>query len=399
MSRDYAIVAEHVHKNFRLPHDKVTTVKGIFTGLLRKGFTAKKYEVQHALKDVSFSVKKGEFLGIVGRNGSGKSTLLKLIAGVYQPTKGSIQTRGRIVPFIELGVGFNAELTGRDNVYLNGAILGFSKNEVDKKYAEIVAFAELERFMDQKLKNYSSGMQVRLAFSVATILAKSDILLIDEVLAVGDASFQRKCYEYFNDLKKANKTVVFVTHDMSAVREYCDRAILIENSEIVFEGTAAEAATKYTRLFNGEIEDDTSDSEVNTWGDKQVVLKDFALTKKNPGRQKEITFKTIVRAQGEVDDPIIGFMIKSPSGAPLVGTNTKLERIAIGKLHKKEQVVLEWTVPNIFADGTYSIDVAINHKDGIGVYEWSEGIGRFTVQKDTHVPFSIAPEMRVVRKK
>src|ERR1700742_3610312 len=181
---EVAISAQHVYKNFVLPHEKVNSVKSLFTSLFRK--RSKSSETQHALRDISFEIKEGEFFGIVGRNGSGKSTLLKILAGIYQPTKGSIATHGKLVPFIELGVGFNPELTGRENVYLNGALLGFSRRQIDDMYEDIVRFAELERFMDQKLKNYSSGMQVRLAFSMAT-RAEADILLVDEVLAVGDA--------------------------------------------------------------------------------------------------------------------------------------------------------------------------------------------------------------------
>ena len=176
MADETVIKVEHVSKDFLLPHEKVNSIKSLFTGAARRGKGGK--DTQHALKDISVEIKKGEFFGIVGRNGSGKSTLLKILAGIYQPTEGSIQTYGKLVPFIELGVGFNPELTGRENVYLNGAMLGFSEKEVKAMYQDIVSFAELERFMDQKLKNYSSGMQVRLAFSMAT-RAEADILLID----------------------------------------------------------------------------------------------------------------------------------------------------------------------------------------------------------------------------
>ena len=213
MSNDIAISVKNVSKNFALPHEKADSVKSVFVNPFNKN--RRKFEVQHALSDISFDIPKGEFFGIVGRNGSGKSTLLKIIAGIYVPNSGSVTVNGRLVPFIELGVGFNPELTGRENVYLNGALMGFSEKEVNRKYEAIVDFAEIERFMDQKLKNYSSGMQVRLAFSVATILADSEVLLIDEVLAVGDADFQRKCFEYFKKLKKDKKTVIFVSHDMS----------------------------------------------------------------------------------------------------------------------------------------------------------------------------------------
>ena len=183
MNEEIAIQISNVSKSFKLPHEKKTSVKSVFTDLFSaKGKATKKL----ALKNINFEIKKGEFFGIVGRNGSGKSTLLKIIAGIYQPTEGSVEVRGKLVPFIELGVGFNPELTGRENVYLNGAILGFSNKKIDKNYRKIVEFAELEDFMDQKLKNYSSGMQVRLAFACAT-MAEADVLLVDEVLAVGDA--------------------------------------------------------------------------------------------------------------------------------------------------------------------------------------------------------------------
>ena len=246
MSNDKTVVkVENVSKEFRLPHEMNNSLKSLIIHPFRKRSTV---ERQKALEDVSFEIKDGEFFGILGRNGSGKSTLLKLLAGIYQPTSGDIKLDGKLVPFIELGVGFNPELTGRENVYLNGALLGFSKKEIDARYKDIVEFAELHDFMDQKLKNYSSGMQVRLAFSVAT-RAEADILLIDEVLAVGDAEFQRKCFNHFKSLKKRGVTVVFVTHDMKAVEEYCDRAILVEGGNITSEGTASIVAKEYMRLF------------------------------------------------------------------------------------------------------------------------------------------------------
>jgi ABC-2 type transport system ATP-binding protein len=246
MADNIVISVKRVSKNFRLPHEMNNSLKTLIVHPFQKRGSV---EVQHALKDISFEVKQGEFFGILGRNGSGKSTLLKILAEIYVPTKGEVKVQGKLVPFIELGVGFNPELTGRENVYLNGALLGFSKKEIDEKYNDIVEFAELEDFMDQRLKNYSSGMQVRLAFSVAT-RAEADVLLIDEVLAVGDADFQRKCFDYFRSLKVTGKTVIFVTHDMHAVREYCDRAIVVESSKLVFEGSADEAADRYLKLFS-----------------------------------------------------------------------------------------------------------------------------------------------------
>jgi len=236
-----AIVVRNVHKDFMRPHLRQSTIKSKVLGMFRRSQTL---ELQHVLDGVSFEVRRGEFFGIVGRNGSGKSTLMKIMAGIYTCTSGEVSVTGRIMPFIELGVGFHPELSGRENVYLNGALFGFSTKEVDAMYEDIVSFAELEDAMDQKLKNYSSGMQVRIAFSVAT-RAQADILLIDEVLAVGDAAFREKCYEHFHTLKKRGTTIVFVTHDMNDVREFCDRAILVEEGRIAAEGGAEEIAAKY----------------------------------------------------------------------------------------------------------------------------------------------------------
>lgn len=243
---DIAIKVSNLHKSFKLPTEQAFGLKQAFFNRLRgiKGYTEQK-----VLKGLNFEVKKGEFIGIVGRNGSGKSTLLKILAGIYYPEKGNITINGELVPFIELGVGFNPELTGRENVYMNGALLGFSNEEMDKMYKDIWEFAELERFQDQKLKNYSSGMQVRLAFSIA-IRARGDILLLDEVLAVGDAAFQQKCADYFRSLKDKNQTVVLVTHSMENVRKFCTRAILIDNGHIVKSGDPKEIADSYTKLWS-----------------------------------------------------------------------------------------------------------------------------------------------------
>ena len=240
-----AIKVTDVHKSFRLPTERASGLKqAIFNSL--KGI--KGYTEHQVLKGIDFEVHAGEFLGIVGRNGSGKSTLLKILAQIYYPEQGSIEVNGTLVPFIELGVGFNPELTGRENVYLNGALLGFSRAEMSAMYDEIVRFAELEPFMDAKLKNYSSGMQVRLAFSIA-IRAKGDILILDEVLAVGDAEFQQKCNDYFASLH-GSQTVILVTHSMDNVRRFCDRAILIEDGKIATEGSPEDVAKAYEGLWS-----------------------------------------------------------------------------------------------------------------------------------------------------
>ncbi|MBQ3325651.1 ABC transporter ATP-binding protein [Candidatus Saccharibacteria bacterium] len=244
LNDEIAVKVTDLKKSFKLPTERAWGLKqAIFNRL--KG--VKGYKQQEVLRGISFEVKKGEFLGIVGRNGSGKSTLLKLLSEIYTPDSGSVKINGTLVPFIELGVGFNPELTGRENVYLNGALLGFSNSEMDKMYEEIVKFAELEQFMDQKLKNYSSGMQVRLAFSIA-IRAHGDILILDEVLAVGDAAFQEKCNDYFKSLR-GNQTVILVTHSMENVLKFCDRAILIEEGKIACEGKPEKVTKAYTALW------------------------------------------------------------------------------------------------------------------------------------------------------
>lgn len=242
MEKEAAVKVEHVRKSFKLPTESTTSLKRTMVNFF-KGI--KGYREQEVLRDISFSVNKGDFFGIVGRNGSGKSTLLKIISQIYVPEEGSVKVDGKLVSFIELGVGFNPELTGRENVFLNGAMLGFSETEVAEMYDDIVEFAELKDFMNQKLKNYSSGMQVRLAFSVA-IQAKSDILVLDEVLAVGDEAFQRKCNDYFMQARADKKTIILVTHSMEAVRKYCNRALMIDKGEIKVLGTPDEVANQYS---------------------------------------------------------------------------------------------------------------------------------------------------------
>lgn len=239
MSNEAAIQVDHVSKTFKIPHEKISSLRGAFVSAFRK----KTYEEFRALDNVSFEVKKGEFFGIIGRNGSGKSTLLKILAGIYQPDGGKVHIDGLISPFLELGIGFNPELSGRDNVYLNATVLGMTRKQIDQKFNAIVAFSELERFIDQKLNRYSSGMQVRLAFSVA-IHANREILLMDEVLAVGDINFQRKCYAYFTQMK-GKKTIMFVSHDMENMNKFCDRALLLRNGKIMKIGKTEEVADEY----------------------------------------------------------------------------------------------------------------------------------------------------------
>lgn len=409
MYDDVAINVKNVHKSFILPHEKKSSIKSLFTSL---GKTKKRtYEVQHALRNISFEVKKGEFFGIVGRNGSGKSTLLKIIAGIYQPNHGNVGIDGRLVPFIELGVGFNPELTGRENIYLNGALMGFSDKEVEEKYDSIVDFAELERFMDQKLKNYSSGMQVRLAFSAATILADSEILLIDEVLAVGDANFQRKCFEYFKKLKKLKKTVVFVSHDMSAVREYCDRAILIEKNKIVFSGSAEEAAREYTKMFLPEVYDQELDREKQKeheldkiknkgkWGAGGVTISEVKTSKGvyDFAADDSIQLSYTVHAdrEGYTDDLVLGLSIKDGTDRVICGTNSDIIQYKDKILMTSSQATVKamWTLPNIFGAGEYTVEPAVASASSGELLEWWDDAVRFRVVNEYTTPYVVSPKM------
>jgi ABC-type polysaccharide/polyol phosphate transport system ATPase subunit len=241
------IKVQSLSKTFKIPLENRYTFKENLVELFRPA----KYEKIRALDDVSFEVQEGEFLGIIGPNGSGKSTLLKVLAKILVPDKGVLEIEGKISPFLELGVGFNMDLTARENVYQNGIILGLSHRQVDERFDKIIEFSELEKFVDTKMKNFSSGMHVRLAFSVA-IQVDADILLMDEVLAVGDMHFQAKCFDIFNKYKEQKKTIILVTHDMGAVQNYCTRAIFLNNGRIMKDGNPSEVVGEYTKFATGQ---------------------------------------------------------------------------------------------------------------------------------------------------
>ena len=342
MSEDVAIKVENVSKTFRLPHEKNTSLKGTVINFWRQNRT---YEKQRALEAISFEVKKGEFFGIIGRNGSGKSTLLKMLAGIYATSSGQVHVRGKMTPFIELGVGFSPELTGRENVFLNGALLGFNRSQMTAMYDDIVSFAELERFMDQKLKNYSSGMQVRLAFSIA-IKAKGDILLLDEVLAVGDAAFQQKCYDYFEELKQKKKTVVFVTHDMTAVRRFCTRCIYITDGELIKEGSPFEIAETYIEENMNSIQESAASDKPKTSSSHKV---DAAIS----GRTDHDLTLSVAYDSKDKEGMYIGISIIK-DGVSVAEISTSLDKPLIGS-----GKVVYYLDTTIFNEGVYFIDAAL----------------------------------------
>lgn len=382
---EFAIKAENVSKVFKLPHEKNSSIKSVFVNLLSR---QKGFELQRALDDLSFEIKKGEFFGIVGRNGSGKSTLLKLLAGIYTPSSGQVRVLGSLTPFIELGVGFNPELTGRENVFLNGALLGFSRKEMKLMYKDIVEFAELNRFMDQKLKNYSSGMQVRLAFSIA-IQAKSDILILDEVLAVGDLDFQKKCYNYFTSLKQASQTVVIVTHDMSAIRRYCTRAAIINDGKLIHIGNPDEIAKLYEEINLRHAEkrlDSVSVGKRKRQGNGDALIvraQTINARTKRPqntfNASEQIGVRLTFKAKKAITDPSVGFIFQNELDFTVFATNNHELRQNTKAMRPGEELVLEAEIDNVFTDGEYTITCAIESEDLLTVYDRIEYIHKFMV--------------------
>lgn len=366
MSDQIAIKVENVSKTFKLPHEKVSSIKSAVINFYKRKRT---YEKQQVLNDVSFEIKKGEFFGIVGRNGSGKSTLLKLLAGIYSPDSGQIHINGKLTPFIELGVGFSPELTGRENVFLNGSLLGFSRKEMEKMYDDIVEFAELERFMDQKLKNYSSGMQVRLAFSIA-IRAKTDILVLDEVLAVGDEAFQIKCRNYFREIKRKGITVILVTHDMNAIKEHCDRALLLSQGEITEQGLPTQIALSYLE------QNYTSNSKTKTKKQNNnisIIEASIDKAKVDPGSKIDIAARYINEDKNEIS---FGFQIYTQSGSYCYGTNTKIAKVK-NTNHQKGNMKISFRAN--FVPGIYYINLAIMDEQAKDILSYHTNILQFEI--------------------
>lgn len=344
-----AILVDHVSKMYKLydrPMDRLKESLGLSK--------QKKYKEHFALKDVSFQVQRGETVGIIGTNGSGKSTILKIITGVLNPTGGSVQVNGRISALLELGAGFNQEYSGIENVYLNGTMIGFSREEIDAKLDEILRFADIGDFVYQPVKTYSSGMFVRLAFAIA-INIDPEILIVDEALSVGDVFFQAKCYRKFEEFKEMGKTILFVSHDLSSIGKYCDRVVLLNNGVKLAEGGAKEMVNLYRKVLVNQYEDEPSDEgaetgedpgagsdtlmkeklnlnpEVLEYGSKLAEITDFAI-QDDAGNitnliEKGQTFsvKMRVQFQEDISEPIFAFTIKDLKGTEITGTNTMYE--------------------------------------------------------------------------
>jgi ABC-2 type transport system ATP-binding protein len=355
--REVAIEVRDLSKRFLIPMQRVDTLKERFA----QPFSGRAYRALDALDGVSFDVERGEFFGVVGRNGSGKSTLLKLLASIYRADSGSIRIAGRLAPLIELGVGFNAELPARDNVVLNGVMMGLTPREARHRFDEVIAFAELEDFTELKLKNYSSGMLVRLGFSLMTQV-DADVLLVDEVLAVGDASFQQKCFDAFGRMHQEGRTIVLVTHDMAAVEGHCDRALLLENGRIDTEGEPGEVARRYLQL-NFERRDATlAPSEAPHGRDRPRIVDFERVWVEGPagepvrslGPGEPIRLRARIVARRQIDAPLFGFDIVNQDGL-LIYVTKPIETDGVDALSPGETVEVAARIENPLASGHYFV--------------------------------------------
>ena len=345
MKENVAINVHNLHKSFISAESKHGSVK---QHLLNIGKSNKKH-YQKVLDGVDFEIYKGEFFGIVGKNGSGKSTLLKLLAGVYTPDSGAVEVNGNLTPFIELGVGFNPELSGRDNVYLSASLLGYTRKQVGAMYGDIVAFAELEEHMDKKLKNYSSGMQVRLAFSIA-VKAKNDILIFDEVLAVGDEAFQQKCMKIFEEYRDNKQTVILVTHSMENVRRFCSRALILNEGKIKHIGNVDRVSREYLKINHGSV-------EINSNEDQQINHSLIVKVADNKKIYKiEDSIKLKVEWPKELEVSRVGIAINGSANQYVFGSNTGLLKLNTNSI--------EHMVKFKLGIGSYLIAVAIYDKSG-----------------------------------
>ncbi len=357
VTRPAAVVVDGVSKTFTLPTEKVHTLKERALHPFRRAGS----ERLVALRDVSFAVDQGEFFGIVGRNGSGKSTLLKCLAGIYAVDAGGLYISGRLSTFIELGVGFNPDLAAQDNVTINGVMMGLTPREARERFERVIAFAELEEFVDMKLKNYSSGMHVRLAFSVA-IQVDADVLLIDEVLAVGDAAFQQKCFDVFYRMRDEGRTVLLVTHDMGAVTRFCNRAVLLDHGRVVDFGDPEQVARSYLELNFGvgqEAQDPAQEGGVadDRSGDGAAEIVDAWFEDSHGqrvetlGQGRAVSFRVRARFAERVEHPVLSVLFEDAGHHPLFATSTEWGAIETGVVKAGESVAFRAAFDVPFAPG------------------------------------------------
>lgn len=398
---EIAIEVKSVSKKYRLYHNRESSLKYVMLNLL-SGKKRKLSSEFWALKDINMEIPKGKTVGFIGRNGSGKSTLLKLISRILYPDAGDITAHGKISTLIELGSGFHPELTGRENVYINASILGFSRADITRKFDEIVHFSGLEEFIDMPVKTYSSGMYVRLGFSVA-ININPDILLVDEVLAVGDEVFQKKCIRKIHEMKNTGKTIVFVSHDLNAVEEICDEIFLLHNGKLIKHGKPVDVIAEYHRLLIGSSElqvreevtetNSRASSAVsqNRWGSKEVEITTLEFIDKD-GKEtdfikarEQFRVRIHYHAHNRVQQPVFGIGVYTDSGIHITGPNSHKYGLSIDYVHGKGFV--EYEVDSLpLMPGTYLFSAAIYDITGLNPYDhWEQG-WKFHILESEDVP-------------
>ncbi|MGI8864567.1 MAG: ABC transporter ATP-binding protein [Solirubrobacteraceae bacterium] len=378
-----AVSIAHLSKGFRLPHEQYHTLKE----RAMHPFRTRTYDILQAVDDITVDIAAGEFFGIVGRNGSGKSTLLKCLAGIYGTDSGSVAIRGRLSPFIELGVGFNPDLVARDNVIINAIMLGLSRTEARERFDAVVRFAELGEYMDLKLKNYSSGMQVRLAFAVA-IQVDADVLLIDEVLAVGDAAFQQKCFDEFTRLKSEGRTIVFVTHDMGAVERFCDRAMLLDRGKVVDIGKPASIARQYNELNFRHVREVALAEDGPEVFKRPPVAEIMSARFESPDGRGIIAMaqgescrvRMHVRFHADAEDPLFSIVLRSELGHVVFVGGTSLVLGPTGQFRAAQIVTVTVAFENWLAPGRYTLTPSVNRNGpGADSYDTREEISSIIV--------------------
>jgi ABC-type polysaccharide/polyol phosphate transport system ATPase subunit len=357
------IEVRDVDKTFRIPEHRMDSLKERATHPL----TRIEYRELEALRDVSFDIHQGEFFGIVGKNGSGKSSLLKILASIYRADRGRVRVAGRLAPFIELGVGFNPELTARENGLLNGVLMGLTRREARRRLGAVIEFAELEEFADLKLKNYSSGMMVRFAFAIM-VQADADIMLIDEVLAVGDAAFAQKCMDFFHEKRDAGKTIVLVTHDMGTVQSLCHRAALLHEGELQFLGAPEDAALRYYRLNFGGKEDgerpigeDRTVTELNVRVVTATLRDESDAAISNVEQDLPISIDIVFEAARELLGPIFVFHVTNEDGVVVFAFETRLEQT----VRPGQRVRVTGSIENRLVAGRYYLDCWIRQDESV----------------------------------
>ncbi len=412
-----AIRIENVSKLYRRTssgHHLRTLKSALLERSLVKGLSRE--EAVPALVDVSFNVEKGEAVGLIGSNGSGKSTLLKTVAGILKPTSGSITVDGRVAALIELGAGFHPEISGRENIYINGAVLGLTRRELDARFDDIVEFSGLENFIDEPVKNYSSGMYVRLGFAVA-IHTDPDILMVDEVLSVGDEAFSHRCLRRIEEFLAAGKTLLLVSHSLGLMEEVCDRVIWLDNGTLRASGLPRRVVDSYResiavaeglvhqRAKQDREEESHTDEEADEdpgdpmrWGSREATVEDLKIWVGGEERYhfqtgEAVRFEISARAHREFEDFVFGIAIQTPRGIECWGTNTDLEGFVPSRLEAKA-VKIEMECPNLrLGPGEYVVDVAVHARDGTP-YDYRRHLASFSVTAATQSAGVYAPEHR-----